>query len=341
MSEKTITIVSSGAPANINSKVSVVPYFDPDISNMGLEKYGLSMHEGIFHEEQLACIERNGQRRYVTGLDEFSPDVKAIKDTDEREAKIKDIRETVAQLEKELSGNTIDPKDEKFWDKIDLLNPTNDQFWSKITLRCGNEKIHLNPVQEPYDLIKIRAIEAGGFSMVAKSFVAAKSSSRTPKFYLDKQEETVAARTELKKLKNKALTELDKMYNKNIKKLMYVAKVVDGNSAQYKTSTPNDILYDNMDNYINGNGVEKNLRRAIKSFLNAADNDMETLKVRAIIKDATFYKLIAPKADGFIYDMKTSTMMGRNPSDCVEFLKNPLNDEILIDLSKQVEKYWN
>jgi hypothetical protein len=39
--------------------------------------------------------------------------------------------------------------------------------------------------------------------------------------------------------------------------------------------------------------------------------------------------------------MKTGTMMGRTPSDVAEFLKNPLNEEVLMDLQKSVEKYWN
>jgi hypothetical protein len=38
--------------------------------------------------------------------------------------------------------------------------------------------------------------------------------------------------------------------------------------------------------------------------------------------------------------MSTSTMLGRTPSDCVEFLKNPLNEEILRDVTERVEKYW-
>jgi arsenate reductase-like glutaredoxin family protein len=34
-------------------------------------------------------------------------------------------------------------------------------------------------------------------------------------------------------------------------------------------------------------------------------------------------------------------MLGRNPSDVLEYLKNPLNEEILKDLLKSTEKYWN
>ena len=68
---------------------------------------------------------------------------------------------------------------------------------------------------------------------------------------------------------------------------------------------------------------------------------METLKIKAIVKEANYYKYIATKADGFIYHMSTTTMMGRNVTDVFEYLKNPLNEEILIDLTKKVEQYWN
>jgi V8-like Glu-specific endopeptidase len=96
-----------------------------------------------------------------------------------------------------------------------------------------------------------------------------------------------------------------------------------------------------MDKYINGDLIEKDKRKTAQRFLDAANLDMETLKIRAIVKDSSYYKFIATKADGFIYHMQTVTMLGRTPSDVVEYLKNPLNEELLIDLTKKVEKYWN
>ena len=176
--------------------------------------------------------------------------------------------------------------------------------------------------------------------MIASSYEQARSVAVPPKFYLDKYVETVSTKTEVKKLKNKAIAELDKLFNKNQNKLFYVAKAVDANSVQYKKSTPNDVIYDNMDKYINGEGVERNLKRAANTFLDAVNLDMETLKIKAIVKDSTFYKFITAKADGFIYHTDSSTQMGRTPSDCVEFLKNPLNEQILVDLIKKIEKLW-
>ena len=131
------SIVSLAETAKTGS-ISVKPFFDPNKSNLGLEKYGLALFDGVFHEEQLACIERNGIRRYLTGLNEYAPEIKMIKNDEEREAKIQEIRNVVAQLERELAANIVDPKDVDFWNKVTVLQPNNDDFWSKITLRCGN-----------------------------------------------------------------------------------------------------------------------------------------------------------------------------------------------------------
>jgi hypothetical protein len=116
---------------------------------------------------------------------------------------------------------------------------------------------------------------------------------------------------------------------------------VDINSAQYKKSTPNDLIYENMDRYINGEGGENNKERAAKSFMEAASLDMESLKIKAIVRDSVFFKYIVNKADGYIYHSKSNALLGRNVSDVIEHLKNPLNEDILKDLNQACEKFWN
>lgn len=335
-----ITMIDKHQSLKRNSSITIRPFIDNSNPNMGLEKYQMVLFEGIFHEEQIICLENNGIKRYVTGLNEFAPEVKNLPE-EERVAFIKDIRTTVAQLEKELVANVIDPADPDFWNKVKLLRPDNDDFWGKISMRFSNEPVYLDPANDPYDLIKLRAIEYGGFSIVAKSLQHARTEAPRYKFYLDKFEETASIKTELKKLKNKAFAELQKMFEKNTNKLFYVCKVIDANSTQYKKSTPLDVLYDNMDKYINGETVETNKRQTAQKFLDVCALDMETLKLRAVIKDANFYKLIATRGDGNIYHMKSGSMLGKNPSDILIYLKNPLNEEILLDVITNTEKYWN
>ena len=334
-----VTIVEKYQQTKSN-KVAVKPFFESTVANMGLEKYGMSLMDGVYHEEQLACLEMNGIKRYITGLNEFAPEVKLLPD-DQRDAVVQDIRKTVAQLERELAANMLNTDDPEFWNKVKLLRPDNDEFWGKITIRCGNEPLFLDPLKDPYDLIKLRAIEAGGFSIVAKSLQHAKSMPVAPKFFLDKVENTASTTTELKKLRNKALAELQKLYDKSPQKLFLVAKVVDINSAQYKKSTPNDVIYDNMDRFINGESVEKNKKKTAEQFLDAARQDMETIKIRAVVKDATYYRFLATKPDGFIYHMDSGTALGKTPLAVIEYLKNPLNQEVLIGLMERVEKMWN
>jgi chemotaxis methyl-accepting protein methylase len=96
-----------------------------------------------------------------------------------------------------------------------------------------------------------------------------------------------------------------------------------------------------MDNYINGFGGETNKERAAKSFMETVNMDMETLKIKSIVRDSVFFKYIINKADGYIYHAKTNSMLGRNVSDVLEYLKNPLNEDILKDVTASVEKYWN
>lgn len=334
-----LTIVEKDKNLKRASSISVRPFSNASNPNMGLEKYEMVVFEGVVHEEPIMCLEMNGIKRYVTGLNEFAPELKSLPE-DEREAAIKEIRKTVSQLEKELVANVVDPKDPDFWSKVKMLRPDNASFWDKVVMRFGNEPIFLDPSVDPYDLIKLKAIEAGGFSLVAKSLEHARQNPSF-KFYLDKFEETAVIKTEVKKLRNKALAELQKLYDKNTNKLFLVCKIIDGNSTQYRKSTPNDVMYDNMDKYINGESVDRDKKKTASRFLEVANYDMETLKLRAIVKDGNYYKTIATRGDGNIYHMKSGAMLGKTPADVVEYLKNPLNEEILMDMTKTVEQYWN
>lgn len=326
-------------PQNKKSSICIKPYFEQQKQNMGLENYGMVLFDGAFQEEPLACIEKNGVKRYVTGLNEYAPEVKALPE-EERAAKVKHIRTVVAQLEKDLANNIIKEDDPEFWNKVQIMKPDNSEFFDQIKVRVSNDPVYLEPDKDPMDLIKLYAIEAGGFSIVARSLEEARKMNVPPKFYLDKLEETASTNTEVKKLRNKAGAELEKLFNKNQNKLFYVMKVVDIDSTQYKKTTPNDVLYDNANRFIDGELVERNKKKTAQAFLDACELDMETLKIKAMMKDANFYKIIAHKSDGFIYHLESSTMLGKNLQDVVEYFKNPLNEQLLADITKKVERYW-
>jgi len=303
------TIVEKYQQAKKNSTVAIRPFFNSDLENMGLETYGLSLHDGVFHEESLACLEMNGVKRYLTGLNEFDPKVKMLPPA-EKKAKIAEIRKVVSELEAELAANVVDVKDKDFWNKLTVMKPDNSKFWDKISLRCGNDPVFLDPDVDPYDKIKLHAIHAGGFSIVAKSLRAAKAATPSPKFYLDSIEETMSTRTELSKVRNRALVNLQTLFDSNNTKLRYVAKIVDVDSVQYTKSCANDVIYENMDMYINGEGCESNKKRAASQFLDVSKLEMEDLKLRALIKDALYYRFLTTKASGWIEPLDSGIRLG-------------------------------
>lgn len=334
------TIVEKYQQSKQASAIAIRPYFNPSKENMGLQNYGMALHDGVWHEENLACLEINGVKRYVTGLNEFAPEVKMLPPA-ERDEKVKEIRSVISQLEKDLAANVVEPDDKEFWNKLTLLKPDNDKFWSRISVRCGNDPVYLDPEKDPYDLIKIYAIKAGGFSIVAKSLRDAKQAANSPKFYLDTIEETISTRTEFTKLRNRALVELQKLYDKNATKLRYVAKIVDIDSVQYTKSISNDVVYENMDLFINGDGSESNKKRAVQQFIDAARSNMEDLKIRSLVKDALFYRFITTKSSGWIETLDSNQKMGKRPEEVVAYLKNPENEEVLTSLLAKVEPYWD
>ena len=320
-----------------NQSIAIRPFVTNN-ENMGLENYSMSLYDNVYHEEQLTCLDVNGVRRYITGLNEFAPEVKLL-ETSKRKAKVKQIRTAVAELEKELAQNVLKVDDPEFWNKVKLLRPNNDEFWSKISVRVGNEPLFLDPKKDSYDLIKIFAIEAGGFSIVAKDLESAKLKGAGCKFYLDNLKETVATRTSSSKVRNKALASLQNLYDSNPTKLRYVAKVVEPLQS-YTNSTPNDVIYEDMDSFIYGDGSERSSLKASKDFLETAQLGLEEIKIAAILTDARTYRFLVDKSDGFIYTDK-GERLGRTMEEVVTFMTSPLNDEVLMYIINKVEQQWS
>lgn len=320
--------------------IKVMPMVDKNKSKMGLENYDLVLFPNTYHEEQVAAIERNGVLKYVTGLDEFAPEVQNIKDRDEKEAKIKKIRNVVAYLEKVLGSNVIDEDDKDFWNKVKTVGPNNKEFWDKITIRLGNIPLVLTPLEDPYDLIKLMVIEAGGFSIVAKSYEDAMAMDKHPDFYLDKENTAIAIRTNYKKLRNKAIALLDSMSGKKKNKMFYLSKLLDSNGYGLTKGDTEDEFYEILDDYISGNGLENDKSKAAQKFIDLAQEEEALLKLKAMAKDAQFFKFIVQKTDGMLYHANSSASMGRNTADVVSYLQNPLNQPVLEKLTEELNPYW-
>lgn len=333
----------------------IMPYLNPDITDNDsiqaqlINKHHMVLHEGATQKEYLTCIERNGVKQYLSGLNEFAPEVQGITDPDKKSATIKSIRKNVAFLEQAMGANTIDSKlinsstretQKEFWDNVKIVHPNNHTFWDTVFVLAGNDPVFLNP-KDPHDLIKICGIEAGGFSLISKSYEDARMSPNPPRFYLDKSTDTAATKTEVKKLKNKALASLSDLFDKNPTKLFYVIKNVDSsNSYQYKNSTSNDIMYDYLDTYISGAGYEKSAKKAAMFFNQVCELSEEELRIKAVMADAHFYKIIAMKGDSMYYHRASDTMLGKNSAEMISYFKDSMNAKVWQLVLDEVEVHW-
>lgn len=318
----------------------VLPYIDSNIENLGLTKYKMVIHDGASYLEQLTCLEtENGVRRYLTGLNENAPEILAIQDKDEKTAAIKSIREKVIFLEKSFGSNYLKIDDEDFWKNVKTVHPTNYAFWDKISIKPSNEPLFLDP-ENPNDLIRICGIQAGGFSTVAKSFEDARTMASPPKFYLDSANDTAITKNESIRIKYEAGALLNELFSEQPKKLMYVVKNIDKNSYEYKKSTSAEVIYSFLENFIEGKGSEKSAKAAAKKFITVCGLSNEDVRLRAVIADAAFYKIIQTKSDGLMYHTKTDTMIGRNVEELLKKLKDPLHSDISNAIQEEVEAYW-
>lgn len=346
VSDETVITKSSAEDFDFSSySHAVIKPFVHGEGSLGLDKYGLVVFPNTHQTEPIGCVEQGGSIRYLTGLDEFAPSVLSIKDKKAKEARILQIRKTVAYVENVLNSNKLDVEDDMFWSKVQTLRPDNSKFWEgeDLRLELSNREIRLDPENNIMHLLLIHAIEAGGFSIVAKDWEDARrrrGSGNPPKFYLDREHLSVRTKISGKRLINKATTLLDELYDNDRDKLMLVCKVVDTYGHHYQYSTHLDVMYDAMDKWIRGEGIEKSKSKAAKLFIDACALDAKSLKLKALCKDAGFYKIIAAKTDGILYHMKSGSPVGRNMNEAAEFFGDPTNQDILGSLIKEVEKYW-
>lgn len=334
--------------SGIKTKLAIRPYIPETapIEDIGLWEHGEVLMPGSKQVDQIACLENaNGVKRYITGLNELAPEVQRLEEK-ERKAKILQIRKDIIHLERVLAANSINEKKyldaptDEFMEKVQIVRPDNHEFWDSRTLylQLSNTSIFLD-IENPYDYIKLRAIEAGGYDLVAPSYSDAKKKGKY-KWHLDRFEQTVADKVVLSKVKNKAIAILQSLSDNDSEKLRYVLKALLVDCSGYKPSTPNDALYEDADAYINGRGEERTIKRAAQQFIDMADKKIEDLKLLAIVKDANIYNFLITKGDGKIYHAKSNSMLGANTQEVVEYLKNPLNEKVLDDIQTVVEAEW-
>lgn len=328
MSTKTKPESKTQSTLDLKRKVSIRQYVDPDVFNLGMEKYNMSVWSGETgsggHKEWLGCKEIGNKKVYLTGLDVNADSLKDL-DEDTREQKIEEIKSVINHLAETYGEET--------------LKPTNEAFWRDQFLEITTPVLELD-LESTADLLIYYAIKGRGYSEVAPSYEFAKNATKIYKFYLHEDEEVAVQKTELKKLRNKAKMMLEDLDNEDYEKLFKVAKMLLPIEKGLTRKTPKDTVYQELDNFIEGDYSKNEIKLAPKKFMEMANRDRATLNIQATVREALYQRYITKNSENLYWNSQTQVSYGRNENEIIAYLSNPINQEELKQILSRVEAYW-
>lgn len=360
------SIMRSGtdSPVKVRGIVSIKAYVSGE-PNMGHEKYEEALFPGTEQFGTVFCIKQNNINTYRTGLNEFAPEVQNLDNKNEREAKIRYIREVVAWLENVANANfKVSPtncmdgfgtRDDKFWDNVtmfqsvcvDTYDPKGNRvltYWDRLSIVLTNEGRTLN-LKDPHDVALYHVVMADGIGLISSSLQKAIDEYPAYNFYLNKVEDTATIKTEFKIQKNKAAGYLEIMRETNPVKLFYMAIMCTPTGAALyqiggETATPILQLYDDLCNYLDGKTVETSQRIATANFLKYYGMEDSELNVRSILKCATELNLVTIRQNGQMYYVKNGGAMGKNVEDMVVNLQSAQHQETWESMRDTIKSHW-
>ena len=316
----------------------LVPDQEKNSLSIGLEKYGLVLFPGSNHSEPLAFKMVGSKRVYITGLDENSSSVTSITDETKRKAKIKNIRQTVAYLEKTVNYNNLDIEDPDFWSKVQTFRPDNSEYYKTIKVTFNNDDRYLFPEQEVLDLVLYHAIKAGGFSSCAGDIDQCRSEQK--RWYLSVEKDVEEVEISAIQYKNRAIVSLEELDSKQNNEMLYICKILMNDAAKYSYNTSRKVLYKALSDYLDGNKQERKIHKAVANFAELLKLKQEELCIRALIADCYYYKKFVHR-NGVIIDQDTKTNVGQNTEEVVQYFLDPLNqDHYLNSINVMKEKKW-
>lgn len=344
------------------SGATILPNLENVLPFSQMDKHGMVMHDGVSQVTAPTFVIDSGIVTYITGLNESGPEVNSIKDEKLKAEKIQEIRAFIKLCEEKIAGNySISDEDlnnkTEFYSKVTTFKSVfkeeysqdengirriSPRYWDKLTLTLRNEGYYLN-INNIEDRLRLYIIEAGGYGLVAPSLEKAKGSGYT--FYLDKVEDT--AKEEAKDFidRDKAGASLAIMYEKDQNKLFYITKLISAYPLQWKKTLDGSVpalMYRECTNYLNGEGIQKSKKEAIKYFNELCKQDIDALKLKCMVSDGFKNGALSIDSTGSITFTPTNTNLGKGESNVLAFLNaGGENEPIYQQLLTQCEQYWN
>lgn len=360
----TTTMMEPGIVSNAKKfkGMEIKPLLGSGPAGMGMEQHGMVIHDGAAQLDYPMFFVEGGIVTYITGLNEDGPEVLSLHPDSQKE-KIMEIRRVILKCENELAGNyKVSIKDiedkEKFYEHVKTFRsvfpaeyieyPTTKaqvlvkRYWDKLDITLRNEGYALNQ-NDLQDKLRIYIIEAGGYGMIAPSYVVGKEKG-VYNFYLDKPEEVAKENVTIHMQRNKAGAKLETMYDKDSNRLFYVTKMISMSPLSWRTgqnSSPKEQMYIECNKFLDGEGRTRVKREAINEFMRWAEMPMDDLKIHCYLEDGLKLGLFNVLSDGSIKFVPTATILGKGKDNAFAFLKSGgENEPVYKAVSKECELLW-
>lgn len=287
-------------------------------------RVGDGLMDSFTRTEDLGYQTFFGIKRYLCGLDEEVVKYDDTLNEEEKKAKIEEIRNIVARLEKVFGAGNLDP--------------TNEKMWSKVKLNITRKTTNLD-LTDPKNELIFHCIKGGGFKEVAPSLEKAGNGI---KFYLVEPVEFAENKVANTKVINKAIATLEKLdETKGSDDIFYLGKYLLPVEKSYTKRTPKALIYDELNKYLNGELIKGSKISFARLFLEAAKKTKGDLIVTALVKDAVYMNMIYATAQGELKNNETGGIYGTTVERAVAHLQNPAYEYELANVKERVEEIWN
>lgn len=285
-------------------KVKQVP--DDYAISTGLDKYGKSRMPHCRDTYQAA---QGYDLRYQTGIDEDASYILSIKDDEERERKVLEIKTLRASLERLLRKD---------------LSGTSD-FWETFFINISTDEDLILNMSNPLDVVKYHVLVANG--LAAPNFESSGMPQfRNAKYYCFTEERFEQQNISAQKQRDKARAALLEM-SQNDDKMLLIGQYLEG--FKYKKGMKSDTYYSMLSNFINDTKNPDN----VEAFIKASNTPVEDLQYKITVDKAIKSKKIKFK-DGQYY--RGGVNLGKNLIEVLDNLKSPEYANEFISIHEEV-----
>ena len=265
---------------------------------------------------------------YITG---FSEDDYLFRDDLTEEEKsdiIKEMRIAKVWLEREKGGISLDPKNVNFWrTQKFVLDNLNGMYTTA----------------NPDHLILYYNILGRGYDGISISHDKAKEDEKL--LYMSVMEAEAKRSFVGTKVKITALARLEEvMDNWSIEDTLLLTYHLCKTSHGYKNSTPNVVVLEELNQFIEGLDTKNDKKKRPQEFLDAIkmfSNNPDKIKMSGLVKAAIYYGIISTDSKRNLINRETGFILGTNNPTAVEKLLDRKNIEELSNIKKRLDKRWN